>query len=198
MCIDAEKVVLVHGFNVHDNGTRTVDKLIPLIELAGYSVDKDEGDYGFFNIWMVRFTKSRTRQRVLHRLAKAFETADVIITHSNGANFTTQALDMMEPKFNNAKLVIHISPALDRDTEIPNAVRHQLVMYTPHDIVVRLSSWLPFYPWGRMGAKGYSGNDNRNKNVKIKDVKRHSSWFKTEKVVNTWETCLEFIVEHSV
>ena len=190
------KIVLVHGFNVRDGGKRTVDQLAPLIRNAGYSVDLDEGDYGFFNIWMVRFRKSKTRQRVLHRLAKAFEMADVIITHSNGANFATQALDLMEHEYNNKKLVIHISPALDRDTEIPNAVQHQLVMYTPHDKAVRLSSWLLFHPWGRMGAKGYSGNDNRNTNLEVEAVKGHSSWFKAEHVVRTWKRCASFIKEH--
>jgi len=187
------KFVLVHGFNVKDGGRHTVDMLAPYIINAGHKVDLDEGDYGFFNIWMVRFRRSRTRQRVLHRLAKAFETADVIITHSNGANFTTQALDMMEKEFNNKVLIIHISPALDRDTEIPNAVKNQLVLFTPHDKYVKLSSWLLFHPWGRMGAKGYSGNDNRNLNMEVKAVKGHSAWFKLEHVARTWKRCTTFI-----
>lgn len=187
------KFVLVHGFNVKDGGRHTVDMLAPYIITAGHKVDLDEGDYGFFNIWMVRFKRSRTRQRVLHKLAKAFETADVIITHSNGANFATQALDMMGTEFNNKVMVIHISPALDRDTEIPNAVKNQLVLYTPHDKAVRLSSWLLFHPWGRMGAKGYSGNDNRNTNLEVPAVKGHSSWFKLEHVARTWKRCNTFI-----
>ena len=191
------KFVLVHGFNVRDGGRGTTDQLAPFILDAGHTVDLDEGDYGFFNIWMVRFRKSRTRQRVLHRLAKAFETADVIITHSNGANFTTQALDMMGHEYNNKKLVIHISPALDRDTEIPNAVHHQLVLHTPHDKAVRLSSWLLWHPWGRMGAKGYNGSDNRNTNLKVSAVKNHSAWFSVKHVVRTWIRCNNFIKEHS-
>jgi hypothetical protein len=190
------KIVLVHGFNVRDGGRYTVDMLAPLIRNAGFSIDLDEGDYGFFNIWMIRFRKSRTRQRVLHKLAKAFETADVIITHSNGANFTTQALDMMGTEYNNKLLVIHISPALDRNTEIPNAVRHQLVLHTPHDKAVRLSSWLWFHPWGRMGAKGYNGTDNRNTNIEVTAVKGHSAWFKIEQVVRTWKRCANFIKEY--
>jgi hypothetical protein len=190
------KIVLVHGFNVRDGGKRTVDQLVPLIRNAGYSVDLDEGDYGFFNIWMVRFRKSKTRQRVLHRLAKAFETADVIITHSNGANFTTQALDLMDHEYNNKKLVIHISPALDRDTDIPNAVRQQLVLYTPHDKAVKWSSFLWFHPWGRMGARGYSGEDNRNTNLKVEAVKGHSDWFRAGHVIVTWKRCASFIKEH--
>lgn len=191
------KFVLVHGFNVRDGGKGTVDQLGWLIRDDGHEVDVDEGDYGFFSIWMVRFRKSRTRQRVLYRLARSFETADVIITHSNGANFTTQALDMLAPEFNNTKLVIHISPALDTDTPIPLAVKKQLVMFTPHDKWVRLSTFLLFHPWGRMGAKGYSGNDNRNTNLKAPEVKGHSRWFKVEHVVDTWRRCSEFIRAHT-
>jgi hypothetical protein len=190
------KVVLVHGFNVKDGGRGTVDQLAPLIRDAGHVVDLDEGDYGYFNIWMVRFSKSKTRKRVMHRLAKAFETADVIITHSNGANFATQAMDLMGPEYNHKKLVIHISPALDKDSEIPNAVKAQLVLHTPHDKAVKLSSWLWFHPWGRMGAKGYSGTDNRNKNLEVGAVKGHSDWFIVEHVVRTWKRCTIFIEEH--
>ena len=192
------KFVLVHGFNVRDGGEHTVDRLAPFIRDAGHTVDLDEGDYGFFNIWMVRLFKTWKKSRVLYRLAKAFEAADVIITHSNGANFTTQALDLLPEEHNNNIRVIHISPALDSDTKIPQAVNAQLVLHTPHDGWVKLSSWIPFFhPWGRMGAVGYKGTDNRNHNVEVAAVKTHSGWFKIAHVFNTWNECTKFIEEHS-
>ncbi len=190
------KVVLVHGFNVRDGGKHSIDQLEPFIKETGHVVDVDEGDYGYFNIWMIRFSRSKTRRRVIHRLANTFESADVIITHSNGANFTHQALDLLAPSHNNTKLVIHISPALDTDAEIPQATKHQLVMHTPHDKAVKASSWLWFHPWGRMGAKGYTGSDNRNTNHKDKTVKGHSHWFRQGFVLNTWITCKTFINNH--
>lgn len=190
------KFVLVHGFNVRDNGARTVDKLAPFIIDNGHTVDVDEGNYGFFNIWMIKWKKSKLRLRVIFRLAEAFRDADVIITHSNGANFTTQALDLMPARYNNTKIVIHISPALDRDTEIPQAVKGQLVMHTPHDIWVRLSSYIPFFPWGRMGAFGYSGNDNRNTNEEHCEIPQHSEWFKPEWAHNpTWVSLYLYVKE---
>ena len=192
------KFVLVHGFNIRDGGRGTVDQLAPLIRDAGHTVDVDEGDYGYFNIWMIRFKKSKTRQAVLYRLAKAFETAQVIITHSNGANFTTQALEFLTTEYNNTKIVIHISPALDTNTDIPLAVKHQLVLHTPHDKAVKLSTWIPFkHPWGRMGAKGYTGTDNRNTNLKVESVKGHSKWFAISHVVDTWKRCVRFVREHT-
>jgi len=191
------KFVLVHGFNVRDNGNRTVDQLAPLIELAGHIVNTDEADYGYFNLWMIRLFKTKTRRRVLYRLAKAFESADVIITHSNGAYFTTLALDMMIEEFNNSKFVIHISPALDRDTEVPLAVKQQLVLYTRHDFWVKLSSYIPFFPWGRMGARGYSGQDNRVHNKADNGIPEHSAWFHPSYVIRTWRYCKSFIEEHT-
>ena len=189
------KFVLVHGFNVRDKGTRTVDKLAPYIKAEGYNVDIDEGDYGHFSIWMIRFFKTWLRNRVIYRLAEAFKTADVIITHSNGANFTTQALELLPPEYNNTKIVIHISPALNSSTSIPNAVRAQQVLYTPHDGWVKLSSYLPLHPWGRMGAKGYTGTNNKNINVMDARVKKHSDWFKPKFIRSTWAYSIAFIEE---
>lgn len=189
-------IVSIHGFNVRDGGSRTIDRLGPFAIYDGYLFDYDEADYGFFNLWMVRLIRRKLRARVLHRIANAIENADVIITHSNGANFATQALDMLGAEHNNSKIVIHISPALDKDTPIPLAVKSQLVMFTPNDFWVKLSSWIPLHPWGRMGARGYSGDDNRNTNQENKDVKSHSGWFKIDHVHDTWVSCKNFIEEH--
>jgi len=190
------KFVLVHGFNVKDAGAHTVDKLAPYIIEANHEVDVDEGDYGYFNLFMIRLLKSKTRQRVLYRLGKAFETADVIIFHSNGSNFGTQALDLLPPEYNNTKVVVHISPAINSSTPIPNAVKAQLVLYTPHDGWVKLASYLPLHPWGRMGARGYTGESNKNTNIMDARIKKHSDWFIDEFEASTWLQSYEFIKEH--
>ncbi len=188
--------VLVHGFNVKNAGATTVDQLASYIRDAGHTVDVDEGDYGYFNIWMIRLFRRGHRARVLYRLAKAFETADVIITHSNGANFTTKAMDMLDSEYNNTKIVIHISPALNRKTLIPQAIKAQLVLHTPKDWAVRLSSYIPWFPWGRMGAFGYKGEDNRNTNLEDSLVKSHSAWFTKLRKAITWSYCNRFVKEH--
>ncbi len=190
------RIVLVHGFNVRDGGERTVDQLAPLIIHEGYQVDKDEADYGYFSIWMIRLFRSRTRARMLYRLAEAFKRADVIITHSNGGYFTSEALDMLPAEYNGTKVVIHISPAMNRDTPIPLAVKAQLVLFTKHDGWVRLSSYIPFFPWGRMGARGYSGEDNRNENQADHSIPGHSDWFAPQFRRQTWSHCKWFITRH--
>jgi len=191
------KIVLVHGFNIRDGGAKTVDRLVPFIRNEAWQVDVDEGDYGFFNIWMIRMVKSYFRSRVLYRLAKAFETADVIITHSNGANFTNQALDMLGPEHNNKKIVVHISPALNAKTEPPAAVKAQLVLYTRYDGWVKLSSYIPFHPWGRMGAVGFKGRSNKVRSIEKREVKQHSAWFEPRFAFPvTWKASLNFIKEN--
>ena len=190
------KLVLVHGFNVKDGGTRTVDTLIPFAEVAGYEVDKDEGDYGYFNLLMIRWFKARRKRKVLFRLAKAFETADIIVTHSNGAHFTTQALNMLPSNLVTKKLVVHISPALNSNTDIPEVVKAQLVLYTPHDGWVKASSYLPLHPWGRMGARGYTGTDIRNRNLMDRGIRKHSEWFTSTYSRRTWKYVHAFAEEH--
>jgi len=188
----------VHGFNVRDGGDNTINQNIPFILDAGHTVDKDEGAYGYFNLFMVSLTRSKQRQRVLFRLAEAFKKADVIWTHSNGQNFANQALDMLPAKYNNTKIVIATSPAANRNTPIPQAVKAQLVMYTPCDMAVRLATYIPFSRWGRMGAFGYNGDDNRNTNYKDKSIRGHSAWWRSENIEKTWNIGYNFAKEHII
>ena len=187
------KFVLVHGFNVKNRGATTVDKLVCYIELSGHEVDKDEGDYGYFNLLMIRLFRKKQRKAVIKRLAEAFKTADVIVTHSNGAHFATLALEQLPVKLNRSKVIVHISPALNSSTPIPNAVKAQLVLHTPHDGWVKLSSFLPLHPWGKMGARGYTGDDIRNLNIENTKVRKHSAWFFTKHIRNTWDELIRFV-----
>ena len=190
------KFVLVHGFNVRDGGAHTVDVIEPCILASGHDVDRDEGDYGYFNLFMVSLIKSKQRQRVLYRLAEAFKSADVIWTHSNGQNFSNQALDMLPPEYNNTKVLIATSPAANCKTPIPQAVKAQLVMHTPNDWAVRLSSYIPFSRWGRQGARGYEGDDNRNTNYEDKGIPEHSAWWVPKHRNQTFDVGYKFALEH--
>lgn len=189
------KLTLVHGFNVKDKGTRTTDTLAPYAE-EFFEVDKDEGDYGYFNLFAIRLFNRKQRDKVIFRLAQAFATSDVIITHSNGAYFTTLALGLLGDNFNKTKTVVHISPALNSSTPIPDAVKAQLVLYTPHDGWVKAASYLPLNPWGRMGARGYTGDSYKNVNIMDARIKKHSEWFAPKFQASTWRQSYCFIEEH--
>lgn len=191
------RVVLVHGFNVTDGGRDTIDRLAPLLARSGYIVDTDGADYGYFGLLAIRFFGGKRKRAVLDRLMRAFVRADVIITHSNGANFATQALNRFGPGYMESKLVIHISPALNKKTRVPQAVKRMLVMHTPHDLPVWLSSLLLFHPWGKMGKVGYKGKDDRVENREFPQVKGHSDWFQPSGIRQTWLTCLNFITRNA-
>lgn len=189
--------VSVHGFNVKDKGARTVDKLTPCLTQRGFTIDSDECDYGYFGLFAVRLFSKKRREQVIQRLQRAFEKADFIVTHSNGANFATQALNRMPRRYRRTKLVIHISPALDRNTDVPFSVKKQLVLHTPHDMAVRISSYLPFgHPWGRMGAFGHTGHP-LNKNIEMAWVKGHSDWFLPDHRTTTCTTIYKFVEENA-
>ena len=170
------KILLIHGFNVKDGGANTVDKLAPYLEAAGHEVDKDEADYGYYSLTMVRLQK----HKAIARIAGALESADVVISHSNGANYAHKALNLLARR-DRSYQEIRLSPALNRKTGISDNVSRCAVFHTKTDMAVRVSSYLPCHPWGRQGAYGYEGKDPRITNIDGTDViKGHSDWFKPE------------------
>lgn len=185
-----KKAVLIHGFNVRDKGAGSIDNLAPYLVEAGYSCDVDEGDYGYFGLLSIRLIDGERRRQVIYRLAQAICNADLVVAHSNGANFLYQALKLM-PR-NREIIVVLIAPALDPDTPIPDPVKRQLVLCSRRDIWVRLSSYLLFHPWGRMGAVGYQLPDPRNVNYHD-NTRRHSQWIKPKYVAQTWLVIKTFI-----
>ncbi len=175
------KIVLVHGFNVRDGGANSIDKFAFELRQLGYTVDIDEADYGYFSLLKIYFGSKR---EVVRRLMGAFKDADIIITHSNGANFANKALNEMPSRFDGNQVLVHFSPALNRRTKIPYSITHQFVYHTRKDWIIRLSTWLPMLPWGRMGAMGYKGK-GPNTNLDYTTVmKGHSNWFKGANAVN--------------
>lgn len=168
------KVVLVHGFNVRDGGARTVDTLAPTLSKLGYQIDLDEADYGWWGLLGIYLGN---KKKVYDRLAGAFRDADLIITHSNGAAFSTATLNRMEED-EKKRTLVHLSPALDRDTPVPRNVTHQYVYHTVHDWAVRAATYLPFLPWGRMGAWGALAEERCTNEDWSGLITSHSGWFK--------------------
>lgn len=169
------RIVLVHGFNVRDAGERSIDQLAWPLRHLGHEADTDSADYGYFGLLGVRFFRGKRRREALGRLEQAFDTADIIVTHSNGANFATEAMKRFSAgrQFN----VVHVSPALNMDTPPPASVGRQLVYHTMNDGWVRLARILPWHPWGAMGAYGYQGDDRRVESRAWPSVNGHGDWF---------------------
>ena len=178
--------VLIHGFNVKDGGARTVDRLAPYLIKAGYEVDKDEADYGNYSLLAVRFRK----HSAVRRIVEALKTADVVISHSNGGNYEDKALKALEHHDRRYR-IIRISPALNSKQRVPENVAKGWVFFTKTDKWVWLSGLLRFHSWGRMGQKGYQGDDRRISNRDYSDViKGHSDWFSDENIQFTVDEVL--------
>jgi hypothetical protein len=184
------KIVLVHGFNVRDAGKNSIDKLAPYLEAAGHEVETDAADYGHYSLFMVRFRK----HKAVLRIANALKDADVVVGHSNGANYVRKALKLLKRR-NQRYLEIRISPALNRRAGTSPNVINCWVMHTKSDWAVRIASWIPFgHPWGRQGSHGYKGKDPLMENIDRTDIiKGHSDWFKPEYVEWVASDILELI-----
>lgn len=176
------RVVFLHGWNVKDGGEGTVDTLVPFFNEWGWDTDKDEADYGFI-FWRMLSIVGRAlfTKKIIKRIVPALEKADLIITHSNGANFATRALKLLPEEMHNTKVVVHFSPALNKKTKIPPAVKSQLVVHTRHDKAVKAAKFLLLSNWGNMGAVGYMGYDQRNTNLDATNfIRDHSDHFHGE------------------
>ena len=172
------KCVLIHGFNVKDGGARTVDKLAPYLIEAGHEVDLDEADYGYYSLLAVRFRK----HRAVMRIAQAIQDADIVISHSNGGNYEDKALKTLEHRDKTYR-VIRISPALNAKQRVPENIERGWVFFTRTDKWVWLSGLLRFHSWGRMGQKGFQGDDRRLENRDYSElIKGHSDWFADENI----------------
>ncbi len=196
-------IFLIHGYNVWDGGHATIDQLEPTLVEAGATIDKDEMDYGHFGVLDIRLRNGENRRRVLHRMAMAFEEAVasgkvvVVIAHSNGAHFTDLALRMLPLEIQNRIIVIYISAAMNRKTEPAMATKAELNLITPHDGWVKASSYIPFFAWGRRGARGYSGKSSKVANWTRKEIRRHSNWFKLAYLFMTLYFCMKYMKENT-
>lgn len=162
---------LIHGMNSRGAGRDSIDRLAPT--LIG-DVDTDEADYGWLGLLGVRLR----RKSITQRIARVLLTGDVIVTHSNGANYAIHALWEAQLPPNTVKL-IHFSPAIDRDRAVPRSVSEQHCFHTTGDFWVKLSRWLPFHDFGNAGAFGIRqsfGTPTKNHDYSHK-VHSHSGWF---------------------
>jgi len=141
------RVILLHGFNVSDEGERTVGRLQPYFEQAGYVVRRPR--YGWLGLLGVRVLN----KRFARLLADLAEPGDVVVGHSNGCAIAVEAADLGAPF---SQLVL-INPALDSDRVFAPQIQRVHIWYSPSDTPVAFARLLPWHAWGDMGAVGYRG-----------------------------------------
>ncbi len=145
--MDKREIHLLHGFNVRDQGLRTVGQVRDEFEEVGYTVRSLT--YGYFFRARVRLCT----RGVAKMLACLAPPGSVLIAHSHGCLTAVQAV---EEGAKYSYLVL-VNPALNRGCRFPSTLKHVDVWYSPHDRAVMLARWIPWSRWGDMGRVGYKG-----------------------------------------
>ena len=175
------QILLIHGFNVWDNGKASVG------ELRGYCAAMDLPyhilKYGHFGLWDARTKNDNVARQVKEFIDNSAQPV-IVIAHSNGCAITQIAIDLYGVK---PKHVVFINPALQRDIHLSNVCTYD-IWHSPSDKPVKWARYLPkanFRPWGDMGAVGSSldlphvMNYNKEDDTRISS-KEHSDVFSTE------------------
>lgn len=172
------RIFLIHGFNVTDEGKGSIGKLRPLLEKAGYIVE--DFSYGFLGLLMVRL-RTNFIAKMLNMIT---DDDDCIIAHSHGCAITAKSMEQ-GAKFDK---VVFIHPALNAKWKIPSkdSVNHITVYYSEKDVATWAAKLLRLFSpsklffkthfWGAMGSTGPVTSDIRW--TSINDGHSHSGIFK--------------------
>lgn len=144
---------LVHGFNVRDGGKGTVGKLIDPIRRHLPNFNIQLVSYGWVFFFSVRWSIRKHARRLAELSSRIGSSRDIWVGHSHGCNLINEAtFDGLD-----AKRLVFVNPALDKDTPISATVEKLDVYHAPGDLAVEASAILPWHRWGNMGSRGYQG-----------------------------------------
>lgn len=147
------EVMLVHGFNVNDNGVNTTSRLIPHLEAEG--LQPRQATYGHFGLVRVRLCNAAIGKVI----ASTVKPGAHVVGHSNGCALIWLAAKH-GAQFGHVTL---INPALDAGKTIDNA-KSVDVWFSPSDNAVKASTILVGHIWGAQGRRGFRGIDDRYEN----------------------------------
>ncbi len=155
----AKVALLVHGF-ASKGGKGSTDKLRPYFEDAGYQVA--ELDYRWTGLIGVRTCNKKLAQSWAGwcRVVASYADEIVGVGHSNGCAILRASAWLGAP----FTQLVFINPALNtkgKKTRLGYSANRVHVWHSPSDKAVRFARWLPRHPWGKMGAVGYKGDDDR-------------------------------------
>lgn len=148
---------LVHGFNIFDEGKKTIAKLEPYFR--EHDLDVHIYSYGWLGLMGVFFLNPRVVEKLLPQVAPG----DIAIGHSNGCLIIHMAARYGAP----FRKVSYINPALTSKVPLADHVDGVDVWHNDGDHVVKFATWLrvlfPWAPlgdplWGDMGARGFQSS----------------------------------------
>jgi hypothetical protein len=178
---------LLHGFNVSDGGSGSVDKLAPFFTVNGVPVV--DHNYGWVGLLGLRRRNQRTVQRILPTIKQG----DVLLAHSNGCLIAWELVEAGAP----LAAVICVQPALRKDTVWRPDVQ-VLCLHNDEDWVVSLgrmwgrfasvaNPWRDRHGWGAAGRHGFTSGQpnvtNWNTGIGPAPAEGHSGIFETAPVL---------------
>ena len=175
--------LLVHGFNVRDDGVGTIGRLQPYLTARGW--DSIIFKMGWMDLLQVYIQNRRHAKRLAEAAVNARKLGHEVIAigHSNGCAVIHLATERYNAPFSR---IVYLNPALDNDKVPGPQVERCDVWYSPSDLTVKLATWLPASDWGNMGSVGYCGSDprmhNHNKEKMAVHSDGHSDFAKGEKL----------------
>lgn len=144
---------LIHGIKTRDPDRSSISFLryiMPRLKVIALSYGNWPALFALFMPIVNHF--------VIKNLMVQIQPGQILIGHSNGC---TIAYGISQRLF--TKGLVLINPALDEDVVFDPFLDFIHVYYSEDDSIVKLSAFLPFSLWGRMGATGYTGKDARVK-----------------------------------
>ena len=190
------RVVLIHGVKFRQSDKDNLRRLATGFRAAGFCIVLPT--YGYLPALVVGIFQWLDR-RIAESMAAFIREDDILLGHSNGGT-----LVHMISKLTKIRGAILVNAALGTD-KVPDA-DFVHVYFNKGDIVAKLSSWVPFHPWGNMGGEGYKGDDPRVTNIDqgnppegLPPLNGHSDVF-TKGKVRVWarfmaEMCLREILK---
>lgn len=155
----AGTALLVHGFNVRDNGLSTVARLEPFFNVRGW--DTIVFRCGWMDLVAV-YTQNKKHAKRLTKAAinaKLLDNRPVIaLGHSNGCAVLHLATTLYGAPIDQ---IAYVNPALEKQLAPGAQVKRCDVWYSPSDKPVKWAKYLPKHIWGEMGRSGYVGDDPR-------------------------------------
>lgn len=211
------KWIKAHGFNDESAGENNIDKDRELIVAEGerrgleIDVDSDSADYGYWSLRKVRYMRHEPVSRMVAAIENAIADGDHVVLegYSNGWNYLLQAIQIVCDKYfftrgDQKIIMLGVHPAGRTKPDLPKCVHSVELYITRSDWAVRLATWASFFrlapQWGRLGYKGYQGDDERFNTRHLSNIaKGHGGayhdtnlgWMAAEKV-----ECVDYHLSH--
>jgi len=172
-------IIVVHG--IHSDGNELIAFANKLRDKTGKEVKLYHyPKRSFIGQWF------GTHKKDGKALANYMTNGDHIVCHSNGALLWHESIKA-QAKWGKC-FVFSGAATSDKMLYPQDAFEMAYIIYNPKDLALRLGSWLPFHPFGRLGWSGYRGTKRKDiKNIEgysKEHFLNHSHYFHLE--INKW------------